>query len=187
MKLPFELLPNEQVVLVTRRHWLFFVPRLVGYTLVGLLPPIALLWALSATSHLKGLALTVALVAGGAWLLIWLGRIGLLKYHYDNDLWAVTDQRVVDVVKPTPLRFHMSAADLVELEDVTTSRNGIFQTLFDYGSLECQTAGERGHFSFRGVPNPRAIAAVVERESLAAKAARQSPTPSPGTWRGSSG
>jgi hypothetical protein len=175
VKLPFELLPNEQVVLITRRHWRFFVPRFVAYALVGLLPPIALLWALSASGHLKGLTLTVALVAGGAWLLLWIGRIGLLKYRYDNDIWAVTDQRVVDVDKPTPVRFHMSAAALVELEDITTSRNGILQTMLDYGNLECQTAGEREHFSFRGVPNPRAIAADVERESLAAKAARRPP------------
>lgn len=171
MKLPFELLPDEQVVLVTRRHWLFFVPRFVGYALAGLAPPIVLLWALSASKHLKGLALTIALVAGAAWLLFWLVRVALLKYRYDNDLWAVTNRRVVDVVKPTPMRFHMSAAALVELEDVSTSRDGLLQTLFDFGNLECQTAGEREHFTFRGVPNPRAIAAVVERESLAAKAA----------------
>jgi hypothetical protein len=171
VKLPFELLPGEQVVLVTRRHWLFFVPRFAGYALVGIVPVIALLLGLSATKHLKGTPLSVALIVSALWFFFWLLRIVLLKYRYDNDLWAVTDRRVVDVVKPTPLRFHMSSADLAELEDVSTSREGLLQSLFDYGNLECQTAGEVRHFTFRGVPNPRAIAAVVERESLAAKAA----------------
>ena len=169
MKLPFPLQPDERVVLITRRHWRFFVPRFVGYALAALLPPLALLIALRLAGQLKGTGLRVALLLAAVWLLFWLARIALHKYRYDHDLWVVTNRRVVDLVASNPFNFHMSSADLVELEDITTSIDGPLQSLFNYGNLECQTAGERGHFRFEGVPHPREIAAVVERESLQAK------------------
>ncbi|MHB8575116.1 MAG: YdbT family protein [Dehalococcoidia bacterium] len=169
MKLPFPLQQGEEVVLVTRRHWLYFVPRFIGYALTALLPAIVLLVVLGVAGKAKGTALTVAAIISAVWILLWLVRIALLKYRYDHDIWVVTNMRMVDLIANNPMNFHMSSADLVELEDVTTSRDGPLQSMFDYGNLECQTAGQVRHFTFRGVPDPRRIAALVERESLAAK------------------
>jgi len=169
VKLPFPLQPGEQVALVTRRHWIFFVPRFVADALAGIVPVAALLIGFAAAGTLKGTALRIALIVCALWLLFWLFRIALLKYRYDRDLWAVTDQRVVDVVQRSPFDFHMASTDLVRIQDMAIAIDGVFQRMLDYGDIECQTAGEAMHFTFRGVPNPKAIAAVVERESLRAK------------------
>jgi len=169
VKPPFDLQPGEQVVLLTRRHWLYFVPRFLAEALAALAPPIVLLLLLRVAGDLTGTALRVALLISLLWLLFWLARIALLKYRYDHDVWAVTDQRVVDVVATSPFNFHMASTDLVRIQDIETDIHGLFQRVFDYGNLSCQTAGEVEHFTFRGVPNPRQIASVVERESLRAK------------------
>ena len=76
---------------------------------------------------------------------------------------------------PNPFRFHMSSADLVQVQDITVGRDGVWESMFDFGDSQCQTAGEDQHFSFRDVPNPRQIGAVVERESLEAKGQRPKP------------
>ncbi|HLZ70375.1 MAG TPA: hypothetical protein VKV26_10760 [Dehalococcoidia bacterium] len=169
MKLPFPLQPSEQVVLVTRRHWVFFVPRFIAYALGALVPIGVLLVVLRVTDNLHGKTALVAGLICLLWLLFWLARLALLKYRYDRDLWVITNQRVVDLVATSPFNFHMSTAALVDLEDVSTSIDGVLQSTFNYGNLECQTAGEMRHFSFRGVPDPRRIAAVLEHESLVAK------------------
>jgi hypothetical protein len=169
VKLPFPLQPAEQVALVTRRHWIFFVPRFIGYALAGVVPVVALLVGLNAARQLAGTGLRVALIASAVWLLFWLFRIALLKYRYDRDLWIVTDQRVVDSVQRSPFDFHMSTTDLVRIQDTSVAIDGVLQRVLDYGNLQCQTAGEAMHFTFRGVPNPKQIAAIVERESLRAK------------------
>jgi hypothetical protein len=169
VKLPFPLQPDEQVMLVTHRHWIFFVPRFIGYALAALLPAGLLLLSLRVSGNFHGTQARIALLVCLVWLLFWLARLALLKYRYDHDLWVVTNHRVVDLVATSPFDFHMSTAALLEIEDITTSINGLFQSAFNYGNLECQTAGEVRHFSFRGVPDPRRIAAVVEHEALLAK------------------
>jgi hypothetical protein len=175
VKIPFPLQDDEQVVLVTRRHWLYFFPALAGDVLAAAVPVAVLLWLLKASGHFKDTPLRIAIVASVIWLLFWLSRIGLLKYRYDRDLWVVTNRRVVDVVAPNPFRFHMSSADLVQIQDITVGRDGVWESMFDFGDIQCQTAGEDQHFSFRDVPNPRHIGAVVERESLEAKGQRLKP------------
>ncbi|GEM_PF-425486 len=181
VKLPFPLQPDEQVVLVTHRHWIFFVPRFIGYALAALVPAGLLLLVLRIQGWFHGTTARVALLACLLWLLYWLARLALLKYRYDRDLWVITNHRVVDLVATSPFNFHMSTAALLEIEDISTSIDGIFQSAFNYGNLECQTAGEVRHFTFRGVPDPRRIAAVLEHESLLAKgklppALRDTPT-----------
>jgi hypothetical protein len=169
MKLPFPLQPGEQVVLVTRRHWIYFWPRAIFFALAALLPVAALNAGIGFAGQLKGTGLTVALVVSAVWLLFWLVRLVFLKYRYDRDLWVITDQRVVDLVQRSPFDFHMSSTDLIRIQDVSVAINGLWQRMLDYGDLQCQTAGETMHFTFRGVPNPRNIASLVERESLRAK------------------
>lgn len=169
MKLPFPMQPDEQVVLVTHRHWIFFVPRFIAYALAALLPAGALLLLLRLTGNFHGTAAKVALLVCAVWLLLWLVRLWLLKFRYDRDLWVITNHRVVDLVATSPLNFHMSTAALTQIEDISTSIDGLFQSAFNFGDLQCQTAGEVGHFTFRGVPDPRRIAAVLEHEMLIAK------------------
>ena len=49
---------------------------------------------------------------------------------------------------------------------MTINRNGLFKTMLDYGDVVCQTAGFGAAEAFRiaGVPNPREVQALVDRE-----------------------
>lgn len=168
MPLPFPLQPGEQVVLVSRRHWWFFVPRFVGHVLAALVPPIALVVLLRLAGAFHGTGRNVALIVIALWLLYWLVRCLLLWYRYQNDLWMVSDFRIVDLYRGWPWRFNMSSADLRNVEDTTVLIDGMLATALDFGDIFCQTAGQTQRFSFRGVPHPREIAALVEREATAA-------------------
>jgi len=169
LKLPFPLQTGERVLLVTPRHWLTLVPRFTLMVLFAIVPVAALLAWIGVANQLHGPLLGVAMLGALAWLVLGLLQAALQKYRYDHDLWVVTDRRVVDLESRSPFHFHMSAADLCELEDVSTSRDGVLPSLFDYGRLECQTAGQLRHFAFRDVPDPRGVAALVEREARRAR------------------
>lgn len=169
MKLPFPLQPGEQIVLVARRHWMAFVPRFVAKVLAALLPAAVVIALVQAAGHLAGTTLKVVLVAVALWLLYWLVRLVVLQYRYSHDLWVVSDHRIIDLYRSSPVHFKMSTADLVEVEDISTSINGVLASLFDYGDIECQTAGEVRHFVFAQVPHPKQIAALIQEEATAAK------------------
>jgi len=164
MKLPFPLQEGEQLLTLARRHWLFVYPKLVLGAIAGLVPVGIVWWAMARFDWTdNGLPRSVALLATAVWLVYWAVRLYFFKYRYDNDIWVVTNQRIVDSAKNHWFHLQMSTADLVDIEDMSVIRSGLLNTLFDFGDINCQTAGEVPKFSLRGIPHPREVQALVDR------------------------
>ena len=85
-------------------------------------------------------------------------------YRYHNDIWVVTNQRIIDSTKRHPFDLRISTADLVNVQDMSVERSGILKTILDYGDILCQTAAEMQEFRLAGIPNPRAVQALVDKE-----------------------
>ena len=129
MKLPFPLQESEKVLLVCRRHWLFLYPGLALRFVAALVPVLALVLLLRAAGAFDGIGLKIALVISAVWLSFWAVNIFLFKYRYDNDLWTITDQRIVDSVRSNPLALKMLAADLIsEIVPISTSPFSLHQS-----------------------------------------------------------
>jgi hypothetical protein len=164
VKLPFPLQEGEEVLALARRHWLFVYPKLAAGAVVALIPVGALWWAMARFDWAdNGPPRLVALAITVAWLAYWAVRLYFFKYRYDNDIWVITNQRVIDSAKDNWFHLRMSTADLVDIEDMTVTRAGLLGTLFDFGDIGCQTAGAVGKFSLRGIPRPREVQALVDR------------------------
>jgi hypothetical protein len=157
-KLPFDLQRDERVVLFTRRHWVFLWPRFAFHALIGLVPVIVLLVVVSWGSVLWKILGIVELL----WLGYWAARCFFDWFSYNNDIWVVTNQRIIDAVKPNFFKSRLASADLVDVEDIAVEHEGVLPTLFKFGSLRCQTAAERPNFVLAGVPKPTAILSVID-------------------------
>jgi hypothetical protein len=164
MKLPFPLQETEKVLVVCRRHWIFLWPNLVLQILIAILPVLALYLVLRWADALGGLTGKVALVVSIAWLLVWGVKATLVKYRYDNDLWTITDQRLVDSYRSSPLSLKITSADLVDIVDTAMNRSGLLATMLNYGDIRCETAGERQDISLAAVPRPQEVHALIDRE-----------------------
>ena len=164
MKLPFPLQEGEELLTLARRHWLFVWPKVVAGTVVGLVPVLALWWAMLRFDWADNdIPHWIALAATVAWLGYWGVRLYFFKYRYDNDIWVITNQRVIDSVKKHWFHLQMSTADLVDIEDMSVMRSGLLNTVFDFGDIDCQTAGAVRKFALRGIPRPREVQAMVDR------------------------
>jgi hypothetical protein len=164
MKLPFPLQEGEQLLTLARRHWLFVYPKLVAGAIAGLVPVGVLWWAMARFDWSdNGPPRLVALVATAVWLVYWAIRLYFFKYRYDNNIWVVTNQRIIDSAKNHWFHLQMSTADLVDIEDMSVIRSGFLSTVFDFGDIDCQTAGAVRKFSLLGIPRPREVQALVDR------------------------
>lgn len=163
-RLPFPLQDDETVLKLCRRHWLYLWPRTVFMTLLALAPVIVVAVLLSKADALDGTIGKVFWIAAAVYLLYWAVRILLGWYRYHNDIWVVTNQRIIDSTKTTPFNLKISTADLVNIQDMSVERDGIVRTLFDYGDILCQTAAEMQEFRLAGIPHPREVQALVDRE-----------------------
>jgi hypothetical protein len=161
-KLPFTLQGEEEIILITRRHWLYLWPRLVFHALLGLVLGLLVIWLISATVGIGGMPGKVLLAVTLGWALYWAGRCYFDWYSYHNDIWVVTNQRIVDSIKPNYFRSRLASADLVDIEDITVEHHGLLQTVFRYGDLRCQTAGEQPNFILGGIPHPPTVLGVVD-------------------------
>jgi len=164
MKLPFPLQETEKVLVVCRRHWVYLYPRLVLQILIAILPVLVLVLVLRWADALDGLAAKAAVVVAVIWLAVWAVKIILAKYQYDNDLWTITDQRIVDSYRSNPFSLKITSADLVDIVDTAMDRSGLFATMLNYGDIRCETAGERQDISLPAVPQPQEVHALIDRE-----------------------
>ncbi|HXH23097.1 MAG TPA: hypothetical protein VNN10_13820 [Dehalococcoidia bacterium] len=162
--LPFPLQEGEQVLMFCRRHWLYLWPRLLLILAVAFLPPLAAGWLLSAADAYEGVIARVFWVAAGVWLIYWGVRAFLTWYRYNNDIWVITSQRLIDSLKKHPFNLEVATADLVNVQDITVERSGVLRTIFDFGDILCQTAAERQAFVLAGIPDPRAVQGLIDRE-----------------------
>ena len=158
--LPVPIQPGERVLLLRRRHWVYLWPTILLNVVIALIPTLAFIWLLDAI----GLEGSVETIIIAIYLLFFLVRLVFIWYRYHHDYWVVTNQRVIDVMRKNPLNMQVSTADLVNIQDMTISRNGLLKTMLDYGDVICQTAGTYADFTIAGVKDPSAVQALVDRE-----------------------
>lgn len=153
MSLPFPLQDHETVLLRCRRHAIYLYPRLVAIALVAIAPVVVLLLV---TTHVAALA------ASAVWLLFWVANAYLLWFRYRNDMWIVTNQRVVDSVKRHWFHHRMASTDLVDVEDIAIHRAGVLQTVLNFGNVQLQTAGVQANFVLTGIPDPAGVLGTID-------------------------
>jgi hypothetical protein len=162
-RVPFPLQQSEEILTVCRRHWIHLWPKTVLYLLFAFVPLLAISIFLGWRDWYDD-AKTWFWLISAAWLIFWALRIYLNWYQYHNDIWVITNQRIVDSIKKHPFSHRLSTADLVNVQDMTVERNGPLQTMLNYGDIVCETASDGGEFVLAGIPRPQDIQLLVDRE-----------------------
>lgn len=169
LKLPFQLQDDEHVLLYARRHWVFFYGQLALIILAGVVATIGVILIVAKTFGFDGLpgkAVGVVLIL---WAAYWGVRAYFHWYRYQHDIWAVTNQRLVDSYKRHWFHHQMASADLVDVEDIRVVKSGVLNTMLNFGDVQCQTAGEVPNFILDGIPDPARALAVVDAARDAAR------------------
>ena len=166
--LHFPLQDNEQVLMICRKHWIYLWPRTVLFAIFAIVPVVvaavvaAVLFQKS--TGLSGTPGKAFWIIALVYLLYWGIRAFLNWYRYHNDVWVITNQRIVDSTKTNPFSLKISTADLVNIQDMTVERSGIFRTMLNYGDVICQTAADIQEFRLPGIPNPQEVQLLVDKE-----------------------
>lgn len=159
MNLPVQLQGDEQIIALLRRHPVYVVLQIIGIIILAMLLVSAFTWVQSQVAALR-LFMDILIIATA---IIVLGAVGLIYYRYRNDLWLVTNQRLVDSIKTSPFSHEVASADLLNVQDIAVSKRGVFPTIFNFGDVSCQTAGSAGVFILRGVPNPNGVLELIDQ------------------------
>lgn len=156
--------PGELVELLLRRHivtntgWVVIV-------ILGLIAPFAM--ASLDFSQLIGLQwveqipqrfdFAIALL----WYLaiIGFGLISFLNWYFN--VYLISSRRLIDVDFLGLLFYKSAETQLTMVQDVEHRRAGIWQALFNYGTVNIQTAATEQNLVFERVPKPAEVADII--------------------------
>lgn len=146
---------GENVLLLVRRHPFFISLRISFFVTLFILPVLigAAFYSYLILYNLLGLVF----FAYSLWcMLLW----QLMFYSltmYVLDVWIVTDKRIIDSTQRGFFDRSVSELHFERIQDISVVTSGLFQTFFNFGDLEIQTAGTENKFKFLQIPNPSEV------------------------------
>lgn len=155
--------PDEEIKAIVRPHWMNLLGAILATLLAAVLPIIIIV----AGTALEGPSLegtTRAIVAA----MLGIYYLALATYFFVRwlavylDVGVITDQRVVDVDQRSLFNRNVAELDSKMVQDISSDKSGFLQTIFDFGDVVIQTAGERPNFTLEGAPHPERVVDLIQ-------------------------
>ena len=164
----------EKIVFMLRRHPITFLSD-IALIIVLAAVPVGLYLGIQRVAPLlladRFMRPALIIVCSGYCLVIWTFFMTRFVDYY-LDFWIVTNDKILNVEQNGLFSRTVSELELARVQDVTSEIKGIIPTIFNFGNVYIQTAGEVEHFIFEQVPHPDEIRkqiidlAEVERKRL---------------------
>ncbi|MBU0647873.1 PH domain-containing protein [Patescibacteria group bacterium] len=146
---------DEEVVEVFRKHWFSFIrPILVFVVLLSI--SLIILWYWSMVPLLL-------LIVGFVVLLVAVSYLGHCFLLWWNDIYILTNRRVINFDQKSLFHRVVSEADLRNIQDSTYEVEGVWQTFLNYGQVKILTASMGESIVFEDVPDPHRIQGIILR------------------------
>ena len=153
---------DEEVLLFLRRHLVTNLPW-VFITFIAVILPFFMFLVLKTFAlyipHLPTLYTTI--LTFFYYLLVFsYAYVNFLSWSFNISL--ITTKRIVDIDFSEIVYHNVAVTKLNLIEDIDYSQVGFLRTLFDFGDIYVQTAGELPRFDFMAVPKPSLAVNILE-------------------------
>ncbi len=148
--------PGESKLVEIRKHP-FGIISLYLQTLIGMTIALGLMYILlnqfvseDNSSQLHSAFALVAILGVGATLLV----LFVAGFIYHQNYLLVTNKNITEVLQRTLFNRQVSELSMANIEDISSFQKGVFATMFNYGTMVVETAGEQNNFIFTFCPRP---------------------------------
>lgn len=157
------LRPGERVICEIKRHpfgvftmYASGAFAIIVITVLAILAP-SYIGEFTFDGNVQSIALGIAAI-------ISIGVIAILLLAtniYWQNRWIITDDSITQISQNGLFGRKVSQLSMESLEDITVDKNGIIQTMFNFGTLHAETAGEKSKFVFIYCPDPNKYARMI--------------------------
>ena len=95
------------------------------------------------------------------WYVLTFGFILSKLLFWFFNIFIVTNERIVDIDFVNLLHKNISETQLERVQDISYKTSGILATMFNFGDVTIQTAGEMPNFIFERVPKPSEVVDII--------------------------
>lgn len=147
--------PDEQILLIKRRHYLvilglafiiallILIPVLIYFILPGIV-------TLPDAKIFKNLFL---FITGLYYLCLSIISFSIFIDYY-LDIWIITDQRIISIEQRGLFRRIVTELRYGQIQDITSDVSGLIATYFQFGNVRIQTAAEEERMILRQITHP---------------------------------
>lgn len=140
--------PNEEIILMRRRHpWVLFRTGLYVLLAIVLVFIAFLIWGASKVS-------VIILIASS---IISLSFLIIRWFVYNNDIYILTNHRIINIDQSGFFLRRVSEAELVNIQNVSYEIKGPIKSLLNFGTIEISTAGNTIGLVLKNVENPHFV------------------------------
>ncbi|HSX48435.1 MAG TPA: PH domain-containing protein [Candidatus Nanoarchaeia archaeon] len=158
-----QLEPGENVVTIVHRHIINYLPILIATVVVLALLSFAFGWVLANAGEVSKffpVSVITMLIFVAAVIAILIALTGLVVFR--RNILILTDLHIFCVLQAGLFGRTISKLTLDEIQDAEGRRKGVLATIFNYGTVEIETAGTAENFLFYYTPDPLGVANKID-------------------------
>lgn len=154
------LTADEKVVKSVRKSWLVLFFEFISIVIAGALPYFMYKFAVEhGMEKIPGFVIDLETFEFffSLWVLV-LWTLMFVRYvDFSLDQWVLTNERLIDIDQKGFFNRQVSTLHLDAVQDITIESKGLFQTMFNLGTITVQTAATEREFIIRDIPNPEQV------------------------------
>ena len=153
-----EIDKTEKILRTVRKHWFVLIGNMMVLIFFIAVPLIAVVvWSVFNLSGMISFS-GDPIFAGLFFLFSWLFIVWMIGWNiwtdYYLDVFIITDKRIFDITQDGLFRRTSSSFRLDRIQNITVEMKGLIQTLFDFGTVRLETAGEHEDFVAHFITHP---------------------------------
>ena len=152
---------NEQVILFLRQHLIVNIGWVILVVVMLTSPTVLFPFLLSAVNVSVHLPLGYILIGTVFWYLATFGFALANFISWFFNIYIITNERIVDIDFYYLLYKDFKEAELTKIQDLSYTTGGIIATLFNFGNVHIETAGEAPNLVFELIPYPEKVVETI--------------------------
>jgi hypothetical protein len=153
--------PDERLLCVVKQHPFgilsIYVLSIIAFTSAIALISLLLPNVVNTTAGVYALWVIIALTLSGFLIIV----LMLSSYVYNQSRLTITDKNVVQILQRSITDRKVSHLSLANVEDVTSEQVGVFPQMFNFGTINIETAVGHPNFKFNLCPQPNRVAKII--------------------------
>jgi hypothetical protein len=152
---------DEEVILFMRQHIIVLIPKLILGVVVFLVPPVLFPFLIRFLQSPVEIPAGYVMVGTVFWYVATFGYFLTMFMQWYFNIFIVTNHRIIDIDFLFFLYKKFGEAKIEKIQDISFRTGGIMATMFNFGDVVIQTAGELPNLIFEKVPRPSDVVHIL--------------------------
>lgn len=151
---------NEKLIFFVYKHWFVLVTRMLKNMIIFLFATLLfILWVHVEKTEDENFFIFLSqhpntFLVFYVWILVHIHAFFLQMFNYFLRILILTDTRFIEVRESLFFEKNRESVDLEKIQDIQGHKNGVFETMFDFGNINITLANIQDSKMIRHIPAP---------------------------------